>query len=354
MYLALFLICQKFEPFKAELFEKHVVWPSGYLCVIEDSLFIRVIRKKILVFNVVNGKREKEIVPPDGQKIHSFGATPEEVHMSTYGEGGTRFLRIERETGKIKEESNVYYLFIADDTEYRVALNDYKKEGYPKVITTDKKRHPFFKKPEGYLRFPEKLNIWVTKVEGSLFIVSPSINKLFVHNDTIEELDRKVNNYSKGYAPFKMLTLKKYIKPREIITNRTTSTATALLLSQRTRLQQQFIVFFSRVGKGWVVCYEIPDEVNGVTIGNHLGIQFFNEAFEPTQFTERYGQVVGVHRDSLLILYPDGIQTNSQKAHYGLTGMESTEDLRKLQARYNQWQEQELRVSLEWVKPAMP
>ncbi len=350
MAFALFLILVDFETFKGDVLSKHEVWPAGYLAVDNGELYVNEHRKRIVVFTIADGQKSRVITPPENFEIMYFGVTENEIHLALSGKGTQSFARLDRATGKVLGKSANGYRYFVGKAMFRVPITDFEQEGYPKILTASKDGRPFFKKPKEYLDFPDVNPIWLVPSKDQYNILTPMTNNLYIYNDTVRSVEDGISRTSLGPAPIKRLSLKKYKQPVQNYSLYTTGPATGRRLRTITRLGQQFIVFLGRVGNGYVVCYEVPDEVNGIVIGNHLGIQFLDEGFEPTRFTERYGQVAGIDRDSLLILYPDGKQTNSQKEHYGLTGRESDQELRKIQARYNRWQERELSISLEWVE----
>ncbi len=351
MTFIIFLILLELEPFKGEALSKYEVWPAGYLTVNNGEVYFRVQRKRIVVFKIGGSQKARVITPDEGLEIRSFGVTKNEVHLSLFRMRTQSFTRLDRATGEVLGKSMNSYRFFAGEGRFRVSVADFQQKGYPKILTAAKGGKPFFKKPKEYLHFPHINSIWLASSKDQNYIVTPMTNKLYLHNEVIRRVEARFSRTSEGPASIRRLPLKKYKQPVQDYRHYTKGTDTDKLLRIKTRLAQQFIVFFGSVGKGWVVCYEIPDEVNGIAIGNHLGIQFFTDDFKPARFTESYGQVVGIDRDSVLILYPDGKQTNSLEEHYGLTGQESIQDLQKRQARYNQWQERELTISLGRENP---
>ena len=92
-------------------------------------------------------------------------------------------------------------------------------------------------------------------------------------------------------------------------------------------------VFFSQIGEGYVIAYEVPDRMGNLNVGNHLGIQFLDRNLHAKgPLIERFGQIAGVANNAVYIFYPDGPEPipgepGALKRHYGLENVNDAETL---------------------------
>ena len=127
----------------------------------------------------------------------------------------------------------------------------------------------------------------------------------------------------------------------------------AYYLGKKT-IERNETVFFGGLGDGFVYCYTVPDELDGIVIGNHVAIRFLDSELKPVgEVVERYGQVAGTTDEGLVIFYPDGeeppVTPEGMRDHYGVDRIEGRDQLLQIYRRFRAMEERVLDPVIEII-----
>jgi len=253
-------------------------------------------------------------------------------------------------------------MIIDDD---RLIVTTLVEANNPMILVLDREsletRARLFKPTEALRRTPDFAALHVVSRNGVYAIASEVSNKIYFATPERRRLDGDRSDGLPNSFPFIELPMgPEYIapvrRPHQALGLR--RQIEGVIEAYQDWFSYTRVLYFGELGDRYVACYEIPDRVGGeLLIGNHLGIQLFDKSFQPVgPVWERFGQIAGVTKGELVILYPDGREPlpgepGAIEAHYGFDEVRDQQQLYDAFLRYRAPEEKSHHILVERFVP---
>jgi len=204
--------------------------------------------------------------------------------------------------------------------------------------------------------------LWVVERDGVYAVLSQLSPRVFFATQDRIQQERDSSDRLPNSFPYRALELgDRYTLPRTVSlfshTSGLKNKDEGLIEYYHNWFASSRMLYFGALGDNYVVCYEIPDLIDGIHVGNHLGIQMLDSILRPLgPVRERFGQVAGVADNKLHIIYPDGPEPlpgapGAIEEHYGIGTIESQAQLLDLFDRYRKLENGSHRITVETFVP---
>jgi len=309
-------------------------WQSGYLSVSEEGLLVN-LRDKILIYDH-HGQLMRTITPD--LDVHAMALLRNRLvltgHIKDTKEWVTQSVSLEGDdlSQRIQLPDTYRSLQVVDGQLYGT-LYDYSvsKGRYPHLFhkidpVNLEVSESMLKAPPVVVSNMSYKLFWVAASGDALVFVNQIENRAYFSTQLVRQKESRLSGTIKGITPFLELDVGKKVQfePDFQLPGFDSVERNAVRWAQN-RLRYSFNLFFSNLDDGYVICFEVPEKLDGLYVGNHLGIRFLDKHLRPRgALIERYGQIMGVHEGEVYIFYPSGEieipgDEASVRAHYGLT-----------------------------------
>ncbi|MDJ0835344.1 MAG: hypothetical protein QNK37_02445 [Acidobacteriota bacterium] len=271
---------------------------------------------------------------------------------------------LDRETGQVLTEIPAPAYHCLQVTGGRVVGVILEKQGKPMIHVRDpdnlETRETFFKPTPRILTMVDNAGLWLVHKRGAYAMMSEVSKRIYFASPSRIDWERDHSDALPNTYPYKIGDLgPHFISPTRRSTQAplTANQTKGLTDFYRHWQSQSRVVYFGALGDGYVVCFEIPDQIDGFYVGNHLGIRFLNRRFQPLgPVQERYGQAAGAAGGALYVVYPDGREPlpsspGAMTEHYGLDRLESLTALYRHWKKYRFQENRGYHIIAEALKP---
>ncbi|MDJ0838428.1 MAG: hypothetical protein QNK37_18060 [Acidobacteriota bacterium] len=353
------------ETFDAALFSNIGSWEPGNLAVLDEG-FLVTDRKKVYHFD--HQGRQIQTVEPDYDP-YSMSFALGRLIVSGVKKKERRAYKVTEsyKDGIPVQRSDHFFrsLHRVEDTILGTQFKDeFRRGNYPPVFykldpETLEAGEPRFKVPLEVVEAPGYSKaFWVVNRGDLLIFMGPAVPRLYFYTELIRQKEFRLGESTEGITPYLDLNQDRPLRPPNApLPERFTYVPEAQVLLNAKRFRYSDNLFFGKVGNGYVVCFEVPDRLDGIYIGNHLGIQFLDERFQPRGgVIERFGQIMGAHNGKVYVFYPGGkkeyLDRNiSVRAHYNNPDVDSMESLIQLISRYRKGIPRRYTPYIEIIEP---
>ena len=334
-------------------------WPSAHTGVTSEGIFLASTHKIFHFDHSGNRVRELAFDPNIWGFTVYHGVLI--VNLSSH-----QTLSIDLETGEQLAEANAFfvYLFQTEGALFGIRYEDAYRSGSPRIVSVIdplslRVKRTIFKKPPA-LKANLHPYFWAAQKKDWTLFANCREGRLYFYNDALMKIEEEQSSNTPASALFKNIELPNFDRPQA---NMYTFSSPKTLREKaelffENRMSHPLILGFYSLGEHFLFAFEIPDKVNDVYMSNHLGIQILDAALEnPLGSSERYGQIVGVYRDKIYVLYPDRIEPQPSPRNllrrYEIpdSGIKSKEMLLALFDRYQKKEVRTLRPVIEIIDP---
>ncbi|MDJ0838687.1 MAG: hypothetical protein QNK37_19375 [Acidobacteriota bacterium] len=361
LYALLWLFNLPTGSVEGSFFTNYGSWPAYNLQVQGDLLTI-CNPKQFYVMDLEGRLMHRVSVPVTGGQFNTSGNVLfDGVLYADVFDGSIRLLiAVDIHTGQLIEERRVTYrnLFILDGRLHGVGGKD---RFYSAIIHQLDPRSleisgSFFKKPMFFDRTREPICLWVAEAKDYKLVCTETSNRLHITHHTTLQIEKKTSNYTPGYYPYADLEAPGFINPEPlpVQTPKVMDTASKTIYINLRLASTGRTVYFGGHERGFVYCYTVPDYIDGICVGNHLAVQFYDRRFRPLgEPLHRFGQVAGLMAGDLVIFYPDGPEPPPDdegiRSHYGTETIRGADHLRALLTQFRARKQRVLEPIIELI-----
>jgi hypothetical protein len=364
LLLGLLTFQLELEPIEGYFQGNYLSWYSGYLTVSDEGFLIN-LRDKIHLYDH-NGHMRK--IFDRGLEAHGMAILRNHLILTGLrNENEWVTLSVDLASSEEKLIAGDFRtLQVVEDELFGSSFDERVAKGkYPRIFQridpiTLATSEPMLKAPHAVISNLSYKFFWIARSGDALVFVNQIENRAYFSTEKVRNLESRLSGAIKGITPYLELDLERKVQlePNFQLPGFDSREKNMLRWIQR-RLRYSFNLFFSNFGDGYVICYEVPDKLDGLYVGNHLGIQFLDEKLRPQgSLIERFGQIMGVHRDAVYVFYPSGRigvpdGEASVRAHYKLPKIENTKDLSQVieQIQTNTLQQARIKPVVELISP---
>jgi len=321
------------------------LWFPGSIQVGDDSIIV-VSRKSIVEYNYDGDHISTIECPYPDCVLYPASVTPTPngffVGFLENGSWKSGFLS---QDSQITQRIQTVYTQSFRLNEQLFGLKRPSEKEFIKLFTSidlagTKKSKSFFRQPKDFSRGGEPVFAWCAEKEPYILVAVSNNNHLYILSERFGSIEKKSGNQTPGNYPKVTISTPgfNYSKSLEFPES-VVELDKKLYFSGRKMTSNSQTIFFGAIEDGFVYCYSVPDELDGIVIGNHVAIRFLDDRLQPVgPVLERYGQVAGVNDAGLVVFYPDGpepaVTEAGMKEHYGVDRIEDREQLLGLYRRF--------------------
>lgn len=311
MWLLLFIIAGievRLPPIEGSFPNPHMVWRKGTLSAGEPGL---VIHDKKLIYLMYDANTPTKIINPE-LRVQYVLALQDGVFFLGEGQKGKLACYFTGKDG-ITQVRDLYFQ-LAEYVNGRLFLSiphrDRDRNLYPPLIheldpNTFQTRRTLFKAPSRLMHGSDQF--LVTERNQVLMFMGNLTEEIYFINPAIAEREAKLGPAVQGIAPPHSLNWR---LQGSQIANFTPNYLAKLEQSNlawfQNRLRTSYSLLFQAWDEGYILVYETPDKLNGLYVGNHTAVQYFDQKFRPQGKTfHTFGQVAGIVDGALHIFHLD-------------------------------------------------
>ena len=339
-------------------------WPTGILAIDAQGKSLALAGRDSRLW-ILEPNREPRLIALGDLKARKVAIGDREIVIYGRRNGANTLAVFDQSSGALLRErtlaSAVKNLQWSED--YLVAVV-YLPGNQPMVQELDpltlETERAFFKPTEALRRFPNFASLWVDARKDVWAILSQVSPKLYfatearirLESDRSDELPNSLPYINLELGPEYVPPLTKFFRGTHVRDD-----TKGMVEAFQDWFSSTRIVYFGALGDGYVVCYEAPDQVEGLLIGNHLAIRLLDERFQPVgPLWKRYGQIAGIGGEKIFIAYPNGPEPipgepGAIARHYGLEEITDQSALVDLYRRYRKVEQKTHHILVEAFTP---
>jgi len=360
MLLTTFLLMLGSEKINGTFFNNYGSWLPYSLQVSGEEVVL--ISKEEVNFLNLEGSRTREVKMPfeEGYLFPScFFRAGDDILLGAFNGSQWVLAKIDS-NGTLIAESPVVYMQLLEiegrlfgvKIPERRAFSPVLREIDPETLREGKS---FFRKPDGFDVAGIPALLWAVELPGYHLVALSASKRIYIVGEGVAEKESRIGKDTPSSYPYRELDLPGFIQASAL--DHAPSLMTEedkIIYYGKNMILSSMVVFFGALNDGFVICYTVPDELDGIVVGNHVAIRFLDSALKPVgPVLERYGQVAGVNEDGLVIFYPDGpeppVTAEGMRAHYGVDRIESREQLIALYSRFRALEKRTLNPVIEVI-----